>query len=1133
MPTAAGTLESLALELGKALHPLKDLMRPDIFVRLGTELPSAIAGSAGINNKITAAANKASDLEPKIQALAAAIAAENVATIISTGIDLIGTIAELITNLKDLGDTVHSEANSLPPADRAAIQDLAGKLAVRILEYSGVGYLDEKMPALTTSLNLIGLIDKETVTPPELEVLSLPKDIIPRRFNLDRLPDLLNKPDQYLQQIFQWGSPGFDGKILLQKIQALIQGIGLPAEIYTVGGQPPVLEAYVFNLEVDNSVNPPGLKLEFNLPGSTDFDKTINFSDLWKGTVHVHAAFAAGLTGTLRPPFNLNIKPPSGNITLETLLGIKAEKTPDDPIIILGAAGGTRLQAKSIGGSIGANVNGDTSGVDVNPSIQVSIEEGKLVIDFSQGDGFIQKILSGVHVEADFSLLANWDPKNGLRLQGSGGVEVLIPLHIDLIIIQVKGLYFSIGFSTEAPLKIGLAVQLATTLGPLNAIVDHIGTNINITFPSNGAGRLGLADLNFGFEPPKGVGLSLDTGPIKGGGFLYLDFEKGEYFGALELSFQGIVDLKAIGIINTKMPDGSSGFALLILITAEFTPIQLGFGFTLNGVGGLLGLNHSTDVTALQIGVKTGAVNSILFPDDIVANITRIISDLKAIFPVVEGHFVLAPMAKLGWGVPTLITLELGIIIDIPSPQLIILGVLKCILPTEDAAILKLQVNFAGGIDFTQGIWFNASLFDSRLLTFTLSGDMALRIGWGDQPMFIISVGGFHPAFHEIPPDLTGMNRLSISLLSGDNPRITIQTYFAITSNTVQSGARAELYAEAAGFNVYGFLGYDLLVQFNPFYFIADIYAGLALRSGTDEIAGISVHCELSGPTPWNAKGDASLEILFFSISVGFDVTWGEDEPSQPEDTENILDLISKALNDDRNWRAELPPNTSTNVTIKKIDLPPDQIVIHPFTLLSVSQKVVPLEMEINKFGNKKPAADTIFHLANGDATPQYVTEEFAIANFIKLSDSEKLSRKSFEKMKSGLEFQTSNASAYGFNIHKDVNYELSYVHRKKNLILRVGIFRFLIDAFNVFVKGNAIAKSTLSVSKKITTNAPAKVEIKQPGYSVVNVSDMQLHTENAMAASEAEAYYLHDTFIKQNPSLKNQIQVVSQFELN
>jgi hypothetical protein len=370
------------------------------------------------------------------------------------------------------------------------------------------------------------------------------------------------------------------------------------------------------------------------------------------------------------------------------------------------------------------------------------------------------------------------------------------------------------------------------------------------------------------------VGLSLDTGPIKGGGFLYLDPAKGEYFGALELSFQGIIDLKAIGIINTKMPDGSSGFALLILITAEFTPIQLGFGFTLNGVGGLLGLNRSVDTMALKVGVRTGAVNSILFPQDIVANITRIISDLKSIFPIVEGHFVLAPMAKLGWGTPTLISLELGIIIDIPSPQLVIIGVLRCILPTEDAPILKLQVNFAGGIDFENGIWFDASLFDSRLLVFTLTGDMALRIGWGDNPVFILSVGGFHPAFKEIPSDLVGMKRLSISLLSGDNPRLSVAVYFAVTSNTVQSGAKAELYAEACGFNVYGFLSYDLLVQFNPFYFIADIAAGIALRAGTDVIRGITIHCQLSGPTPWHAKGEASLDLLFFSISVGFDVTW-------------------------------------------------------------------------------------------------------------------------------------------------------------------------------------------------------------------------------------------------------------------
>ena len=351
-------------------------------------------------------------------------------------------------------------------------------------------------------------------------------------------------------------------------------------------------------------------------------------------------------------------------------------------------------------------------------------------------------------------------------------------------------------------------------------MVENMGVTATFSFPPGNSGNLGPLQFDLDFKPPNGVGLSIDAGAIKGGGFLHLDFDKGEYFGALELSFQDVISLKAIGILNTKMPDGSKGFALLILITAEVAPIQLGFGFTLIGVGGLLALNRSLDTQALRTGVRTGAVNSILFPQDIVANISKIISDLKTIFPIVEGHFVIGPMGKLGWGTPTLISLEIGVILDIPQPMFVILGVLRCLLPSEDLPILQLQVNFAGGIDFDRGlIWFDASLFDSRLLIYTLTGDMALRIGWGAQAIFVLSVGGFHPAFNEIPPDLRSMKRMSISLLSGDNPRLTTLTYFAVTSNSVQNGARVELYAEACGFNIYGFLGYDLLVQFNPFPF--------------------------------------------------------------------------------------------------------------------------------------------------------------------------------------------------------------------------------------------------------------------------------------------------------------------------
>ena len=50
-----------------------------------------------------------------------------------------------------------------------------------------------------------------------------------------------------------------------------------------------------------------------------------------------------------------------------------------------------------------------------------------------------------------------------------------------------------------------------------------------------------------------------------------------------------------------------------------------------------------------------------------------------------------------------------------------ILGVIRGILPDERTAILRLQVNFLGVIDFEQERFsFDASLFDSKLLSFTL-----------------------------------------------------------------------------------------------------------------------------------------------------------------------------------------------------------------------------------------------------------------------------------------------------------------------------------------------------------------------------------------------------------------------------
>src|SRR4030095_8498538 len=205
------------------------------------------------------------------------------------------------------------------------------------------------------------------------------------------------------------------------------------------------------------------------------------------------------------------------------------------------------------------------------------------------------------------------------------------------------------------------------------------------------------------------------------------------------------------------------------------------------------------------------------------------------------------------------------------------LGVLKIVLPTEEAAILQLQVNFVGIIDFDNGyLSFDASIYNSHILAFTLEGDMALRLNWGHSKGFLMSVGGFHPAFK--PPqelNVPSMKRLTLTILSG-NPNLVLTSYFAITSNTVQFGAKIDFRFEVSEFSVVGYLAFDVLFQFSPFKFICNVSAGLEVKMGSSTLFSIHLDFELSGPTPWNAHATESFSILFFEIKVHFNVTWGD-----------------------------------------------------------------------------------------------------------------------------------------------------------------------------------------------------------------------------------------------------------------
>ena len=110
---------------------------------------------------------------------------------------------------------------------------------------------------------------------------------------------------------------------------------------------------------------------------------------------------------------------------------------------------------------------------------------------------------------------------------------------------------------------------------------------------------------------------------------------------------------------------------------------------------------------------------------------------------------------------------------------------------------MNLNFDALGVVDFDRGaLAIDASLHDSTLAGYALAGDLALRLGWSDAPEFLLSLGGFHPHFTP-PPGFPALRRLS--LVAGDNPQLRLAAYLAVTSNTVQVGARAIRGSSASG----------------------------------------------------------------------------------------------------------------------------------------------------------------------------------------------------------------------------------------------------------------------------------------------------------------------------------------------
>ena len=82
---------------------------------------------------------------------------------------------------------------------------------------------------------------------------------------------------------------------------------------------------------------------------------------------------------------------------------------------------------------------------------------------------------------------------------------------------------------------------------------------------------------------------------------------------------------------------------LVSTCTSRSPPIELILGFSLAGVGGLIGIHRTVDTEYLREGLRAKTLDSILFPDNAILNAPKILSDMAGAFPIAEGPFVIGP----------------------------------------------------------------------------------------------------------------------------------------------------------------------------------------------------------------------------------------------------------------------------------------------------------------------------------------------------------------------------------------------------------------------------------------------------------------------------------------------------------
>ncbi|GAA3349595.1 hypothetical protein GCM10020358_72330 [Amorphoplanes nipponensis] len=547
------------------------------------------------------------------------------------------------------------------------------------------------------------------------------------------------------------------------------------------------------------------------------------------------------------------------------------------PAFRLGSATGTRLELGALTVAAVADLQLTRQSIEIS----ADAADGALVLAGGDADGFVSSLLPAQGFRAAFDLGLIWSSRTGFRLRGGAGPEAYLPLGLSLGGVTLTDVRTGLR-SSDGRLSVEVSAGLSASIGPVRIAVEGVGLAGRLTFPDDG-GNLGIAELAADFQPPAGLGLAVTAPAVTGGGSFTSEPALGRYTGALHIKIADTIDIAAFGLLQT----GSAGrhWSLLVILAGHLSPIELGWGFRLTGLGGLLALHRGMDTDALRdaaYGVR-GSLDDLLFPDDPATRLPQLLSSVERFFPPAVDSHVAGPMAELEWGPKAEVNarIRLALLLQLNAQKVALYGTVRIGFPTLTRdSTLRIRAAVEAVADLrNRTARFSITLIEAKLFgTIQVSGGAAFFLRWGPGRVFAFTIGGFHPAFRPyIPAGLIEPARVTVHWNPISAVQIDLTQYFAISSTSMQFGAAAHAVVGCSWGRVTGDLAFNVLVMTSPsLHLEADLHVRVTVSVFGADLLSAGLDGSLSGPGPWSFSGTVSWRVWIFGISKSFHFEWGE-----------------------------------------------------------------------------------------------------------------------------------------------------------------------------------------------------------------------------------------------------------------